>query len=78
MEEDQTGGDQGSPKLRRPAGCVIRVDQESHDILEAYRRWLEEREVERVSMAEAVRGLLVEKAKELMRNETLDSPTGCR
>lgn len=45
------------------------MDEESHAILDAYRRWLQEREDGRVTMAEAVRDLLFRKAQDVMRED---------
>ena len=67
MEEDQARTGQGPPLGRPQAGRVIRVDEESHAVLNAYRRCLQEREYGRVTMARAVRELLLELAKEQMR-----------
>ncbi len=67
MEEGQVRGDQSSP-VSRPQP-VIRVDEECHAVLDAYRRWLEERDAGRVSMAEAVRDLLLRKAQDVMRED---------
>ena len=67
MEEDQARTDQ-SPTLAQPVR-VIRVDEKSHAVIVAYRYWMEERDGGRVSMAQAVRDLLVRKAQDVMRED---------
>ncbi len=67
MEEDKAGAD--SSPGGQVVGRVIRVDEESHAIIAAYRYWLEDRDGGRVSMAEAVRDLLVRKAQDVMRED---------
>ena len=72
MEEDKAeatgsaGQQVGSQLARSKAGHAIRIDEASHEILESYRLWLEGRALRRVPMAEAVRDLLIEKAKEVL------------
>jgi hypothetical protein len=54
--------------MPRPS-TTVRVDQDSYEILQAYRLWLQQqkrRRRKRVTMAEAVRELLVRKARDLV------------
>ena len=67
MEEDKAGAD--SSPSRQVVGRVIRVDEKSHAVIAAYRFWMEDRDGGRVSMAEAVRELLVRKAQDVMRED---------
>ena len=45
------------------------MDEKSHAVIAAYRHWMEERDGGRVSMAQAVRELLLRKAQDVMRED---------
>lgn len=57
--------------MPRPS-TTVRVDLESYEVLESYRRWLQRRRRrKKLAMSEAVRELLVRKARDVMSGRRL-------